>query len=93
MTKLKNSLTGIINHPPEERLKEWINKRNKHIPEFKIRKVTQEEFRKYIQKSKGSKSSGTDEIDSYSIKISAPIIEDVLIHLINLTIENNGNHN
>ena len=29
-----------------------------------------------------------DEIDSYSLKITAPLIEDSLLHLVNLSIEN-----
>ena len=31
---------------------------------------------------------GRDEIESYSLKISAPLIEDSLLHLVNLSIEN-----
>ena len=37
---------------------------------------------------KGGKSSGVDDIDSYSLKISAPLLEDALEQLINLSIRN-----
>ena len=35
---------------------------------------------------KGGKSSGIDDIDSYSLKTAAPVISDVLLHLINLAL-------
>ena len=35
---------------------------------------------------KGGKSSGIDTIDSYSLKLAAPLLEDALEHLINLSI-------
>ena len=37
---------------------------------------------------KGKRVHGRDEIDSYGLKISAPMIEDSLLHLVNLSIEN-----
>ena len=51
---------------------------------------TQEEFptlRKAIKRMKGKRSCGVDLIDSYSLKLAAPLIEDALLHLINLSIE------
>ena len=39
-----------------------------------------------MKKLKGNRSSGIDFIDGYSIKLASPIIEDVLIHLVNLSI-------
>ncbi len=36
---------------------------------------------------KGKRVHGRDKIDSYSLKISAPLIEDSLLHLVNLSIE------
>ena len=40
-----------------------------------------------MKKRKGNRSSGIDYIDGYSIKLAAPLIEDILLHLVNLTIE------
>ena len=39
-----------------------------------------------MAKRKGNHSCGIDYIDGYSIKLAAPIIEDVLLHLVNLSI-------
>ena len=36
---------------------------------------------------KGKRVHGRDEIDSYSIKLAAPLIEESLVHLVNLSIE------
>ena len=35
---------------------------------------------------KGGKSSGVDKIDSYSLKLAAPLLEEALLHIINLSI-------
>ena len=40
-----------------------------------------------MRKRKGNRSSGIDYIDGYSVKLAAPLIEDILLHLVNLTIE------
>ena len=39
-----------------------------------------------MKKFKGKRTHGTDMIDSYSLKISFPLIEECMIHLINLSI-------
>ena len=39
-----------------------------------------------MAKRKGNHSCGIDYIDGYSIKLASPIIEDVLLHLVNLSI-------
>ena len=36
---------------------------------------------------KGGRSSGVDNIDSYTLKLAAPLIEEALEHLINLSIK------
>ena len=36
---------------------------------------------------KGTRVHGMDMIDSYSLKISAPLFEDCLVHLVNMSIE------
>ena len=37
---------------------------------------------------KGGRSAGIDDIDSFSLKMAAPHIQDVLLHLINLSLTN-----
>ena len=44
-------------------------------------------LRKIMKKRKGNRSCGIDYIDGFSIKLAAPLIEDVLLHLVNLSIE------
>ena len=43
-------------------------------------------FRKIIKKMKPKRVHGVDWIDSYSLKIASPLLEDALIHMINLSI-------
>ena len=42
-----------------------------------------------MKKMKGSRSHGVDFIDSFSLKLAYPVIEDALLHLINLSIRQN----
>jgi hypothetical protein len=51
-----------------------------------LKPITPENLSKIMKKLKGNRSSGIDFIDGYSIKLAYPIIEDVLIHLVNLSI-------
>ena len=74
----------IIN--PEERLENWLRKRAEPLPEFEIRTITKSELRKYVKRMKGNRSSGIDMIDSFSLKLAATHIEDILLHIINLSI-------
>ena len=65
----------------------WLEKYNIATPRFQIKEIDKMCFRKLLQKFKGKRVHGVDLIDSYSIKIAAPLIEDALIHLINLSIK------
>lgn len=89
INKVKN-LRNKAAHPviidPAVRLRQWLDRRNLPIPEFTFRKISEEEFQKYIKRLKGNKSSGIDQIDSYLLKLAAPHIKDVLLHIINLSI-------
>ena len=71
---------------PETRLEQWLSERETPPPPFKIQEITKKTLRKLIKKMKGGKSCGVDNIDSFSLKVAAPIIEDALLHLINLSI-------
>ena len=72
---------------PTVRLQKFLSKRELEIPEFSLHKINKSELRKILRKRKGNRSSGIDYIDGYSIKLAAPLIEDILLHLVNLTIE------
>ena len=85
--KLKNKLTNESTKNPITRMREWLARRDKSISEFNFRPVTKDDLKRFVKKMKGGKTSGVDTIDSYSIKIASPLMEDVLEHLINLSIQ------
>ena len=72
---------------PVTRLQNWLESSGQlPLPKFSLKPVSREKLRKLIKRMKGGKSSGVDCIDSYSLKLAAPLIEDALEHLINLSI-------
>ena len=80
----KNVNAGV---PPTTRLQRFLSRRRSGISELALRKISKLELRNILKKRKGNRSSGIDYIDGYSIKIAAPLIEDILLHLVNLSIE------
>ena len=84
---LKDGIVGPIIEEPLTRLVRWIGQRQEHIPEFTLHSITILTLRKIIKNLKGKKSSGIDMIDGYSVKLASPLIEDTLLHLVNLSIE------
>ena len=83
---LKNGISGQIIEDPLSRLSRWLDQRQNPIPLFNFHQITTEKIRKIIKKLKGKRSCGIDMIDGYSIKLAAPLIEEVLLHLVNLSI-------
>ena len=77
----------IVEKDPKERLQNYLNERDEAIPVFDLKKIDKPKLRKLLKKRKGNRSCGIDYIDGYSIKLAAPLIEDILLHLVNLTIE------
>ena len=71
---------------PIQRLQNWVNKRGT-LPAFTLKRIDLQTLRKILKRMKGKRSHGVDNIDSYSIKLAGPLIEDSLLHLINLSIE------
>ena len=76
-----------VNKDPIQRLKSWLQGRESPLPKFDIKPVTKQQLRKIVKKMKGGRSHGLDYIDSYSLKISYPILEDAIHHLVNLSIQ------
>ena len=72
---------------PTVRLQRFLNKRQSGISELSLRKINITELRNILKRRKGNRSSGIDYIDGYSIKLAAPLIENILLHLVNLTID------
>ena len=84
---LRDQVNDTPDIEPKERLRKFLQKRNEDIPEFNLKKITKVNMRNLLKKRKGNRSSGIDYIDGFSIKLAASIIEDILLHLVNLTIE------
>ena len=84
---LRAKIDGNTEIDPKERLQKFLDKREDEIPEFNIKKISKQKLRKLLKKRKGNRSCGIDYIDGYSIKLAAPLIEDILLHLVNLSIE------
>ena len=83
--KVKNLNGEVLSHPCE-RLASWLQGRDLPSEEFELKVITLPTLRKYLRKLKGNRSSGMDQIDSFSLKLTSPQIELVLLHLVNLSI-------
>ena len=84
--KLKSELQGQVIQDPAERLQDWLKKRTKPIPELEFKEISEADLMKYVKKLKGNRSSGIDEIDSVLLKLAAPYLKVVLLHIVNLNI-------
>ena len=84
--RVKADIVNDVHTPPLERLNEWINKRENEIPIFELKPINKSDLKKQINRLKGGKSSGFDDIDSYSLKLASHLVEDELLHLVNLAI-------
>ena len=73
---------------PCQRLKSWLDQRTDNVPEFELQPISLQKLRKIIKKFKNSRTHGRDFIDSSSLKLAFPLIEDSILHLVNLSIRN-----
>ena len=71
---------------PVERLESWLSTREEPIPAFEIKPIDKNKLHQMMKKIKPSRSHGMDFIDSYSLKLAFPLIEDSILHLVNLSI-------
>ena len=84
---LRSNANQTVTINPITRLSNFLSKRDVGVSELSLRKINKTELRNILKKRKGNRSSGIDYIDGYSIKVAAPLIEDILLHLVNLTID------
>ena len=84
--KLRNLTTTNPKVDPSDRLKAWLDSKGAVIPNFSLEPINVLKLRKVLKKIKPSRSHGIDFIDAHSIKLAAPLIEDSLLHIINLSI-------
>ena len=71
---------------PSDRLRKWLSNRQQPPPHFSLHPITLTDLRGVLKKTKFSRSHGIDFMDSYSIKLAGPLIEDALLHIVNLSI-------
>ena len=83
--EIRQKVTDVPSIDPIERLREFLN--GKNLPEFRLQNIDIEQLRKIMKKKmKSKRGHGYDFIDSYSLKLAFPHIEEVLLHLVNLSI-------
>ena len=85
-----DKIRETTNQPPKiqptERLQQWLAKRSTPPPPFQLRRINMLQLRKILKKLKPKRTHGVDWIDSNSLKVAGPLIEESLLHLINLSI-------
>ena len=83
---LRETTTMEPSTNPVNRLKSWLEHRNT-VPNFTLKRINVKILRKILKQMKGKMSFGTDGIDSYSLKLAGPLVEEALLHLVNLSID------
>ena len=84
--KLKKDIPDETAVNPIERLRKCLNKRNSPVSEFDLHTINQNDLKKILKKLKGKRKCGVDQIDSFSLKLASPYIEEVILHLVNLSL-------
>ena len=87
VSKLRNGSRVVPKIDPVIRLRGWLDSKGDIPPNFSLKKIDKRSLRRALKKLKGKHVSGVDTIDSYSLKLAAPLVEDALLHLVNLSIE------
>ena len=72
---------------PTERLESWLAQRAEPISEFQLKTIGIQKLRQIMKKVKNSRSHGRDFIDGSSLKLAFPLIEESILHLVNLSIK------
>ena len=87
MKKIREKVCNVAaNIDPVQRLRSWLDIRQLPLPEFELKTISKQKLRKIVKKMKGGRSHGVDYIDSYSLKLAYPIIEEAIYHMVNLSI-------
>ena len=86
---LVENVTDTTEICPIERLSNYLDKKGRPPQQFEIKPISKFQLRNLLKKRKSNRSCGIDFIDGYTIKLAAPIIEDVLLHLVNLSLTSN----
>ena len=84
--KLREQTSTRPKTDPLERLRRWLSRRPSETPTFSLKTINIAKLRQTLKKLKPSRAHGIDFIDANSIKVAAPLIEDSILHLVNLSI-------
>ena len=84
--KIREGMKDPIKIQPAERLERWLRSRELQVPEFRLNPIDISTLRKVMKRLKGKKVVGCDTIDNYSLKMAGHLIEESLLHMINLSI-------
>ena len=84
--KLRNQTNDRPKVSSTDRSKAWIDSKATIIRKFSLKVINVTKVRQVLKKMKPSRSHGIDCIDAHSIKIAAPLIEEAVLHLVNLSI-------
>ena len=74
---------------PIKRVREQVGDMLANKEPFSLKPITRSKLREILIKMKAGTSSGYDSIDGKVLKLAAPLMEESLIHLINLSIVTN----
>ena len=85
--KLRAKSRKVPNSDPVLRVRKWLEKRPSPPPILKIKKIDTEALRRAIQRMKGTKVHGVDNIDLYNLQFAGPLMEAALLQLVNKSIE------
>ena len=88
--KLKSGTNDNSNEAAKERLRQWLDNNHPEIESFQLKPINLNKLRKILKKLKGNRSCGIDFVDGFSIKLAAPLIEHILLHLVNISIESSS---
>ena len=82
--KIKKLRAKSNNHPscpPTERLQKWLDSRDQPPPPFSLKEIDRSTLRIIMKRMKSKRVHGVDWIDSYSLKIASPLLEDSLLSI------------
>ena len=71
---------------PTTRLQTWLQKRENPLPTFTLQPITINKLRKLISRFKPGMSLPSDNLDGKLLKLVAPLLEDALLHIVNLSL-------
>ena len=87
--KLTEKSRLVLSSDPVLRVIKWLEERPSPPPIFRIKKIDVEAPRRAPNRMKGKKVHRVDNIDSYTLKMAGPLMEEALLQLVNKSTEEN----